>query len=219
MTSTIETAAAVAARPGPLALATKILEWGVDGVGPFKSAAAIADQHVAAHGDTESAIDALIRTHTRIVAATGFTTGLGGLATLPVSLPADITAMYAMTARCVAGVAHLRGYDVDSEEVRSLLLITLIGAAGAEILKDVGVQIGQKTALGALRRLPGRVLIEINKKVGFRLLTKFGTKGAINLGRAIPLIGGAVGATTNGAYLRATGGWAKKNFPSLEATA
>jgi hypothetical protein len=30
------------------------------------------------------------------------------------------------------------------------------------------------------------VLIEINKKVGFRLFAKFGTKGVINLGRMIP---------------------------------
>lgn len=31
--------------------------------------------------------------------------------------------------------------------------------------------------------------------MGFRLLTKFGEKGVINLGKAIPLIRGIVGAT------------------------
>jgi hypothetical protein len=40
-------------------------------------------------------------------------------------------------------------------------------------------------------------LIEINKKVGYRLLTKFGTKGSINLVSGIPLVGGGVGAGVN----------------------
>ena len=34
--------------------------------------------------------------------------------------------------------------------------------------------------------------IKINQKVGFRLLTKFGTKGLINLGKAIPVVGGVI---------------------------
>ena len=32
--------------------------------------------------------------------------------------------------------------------------------------------------------------ITMNKAVGFRLLTKFGQTGLVNLGKAIPLVGG-----------------------------
>ena len=33
---------------------------------------------------------------------------------------------------------------------------------------------------------------KINQKVGFRFLTKFGTKGLINIGKAIPVVGGVI---------------------------
>lgn len=36
-------------------------------------------------------------------------------------------------------------------------------------------------------------MTKINPKVGFRLLTKFGTTGVVNLGKLIPGIGAVVG--------------------------
>ena len=45
-----------------------------------------------------------------------------------------------------------------------------------------------------LKKLPGAVLTKINQKVGFRLLTKFGTKGAVNLVKVVPVAGALVGA-------------------------
>jgi hypothetical protein len=56
-------------------------------------------------------------------------------------------------------------------------------------------------------------LVEINKRVGFRLFTTFGTTGLINLGRWRPVVGGGVGATVNLAAMRAAGRCAKRNFP------
>lgn len=44
-------------------------------------------------------------------------------------------------------------------------------------------------------KISGKALIEINKKVGFKLLTKFGEKGIINLGKMLPLVGGLIGGT------------------------
>ncbi|WP_138732006.1 EcsC family protein [Modestobacter excelsi] len=194
-------------------LVDKVLAAGVDGIGPLQGAREVAEQHRTQHVDVEVAIQRLISTHTRLVAASGFATGLGGVFALPVSIPADIAVLYSLSARCVAGVAHLRGYDVDSHEVRSVVLLTLLGAGGASIAAEVGAQLGTKAAMAALKQLPGKVLIEINKKVGFRLFTKFGTKGVINLGRAVPLAGGGVGAAVNVAAMRSAGKYAKRNFP------
>ena len=44
-----------------------------------------------------------------------------------------------------------------------------------------------------LKKIPGKALVAINQRIGYRLITKFGEKGIINLGKAIPLIGGVVG--------------------------
>ena len=75
-----------------------------------------------------------------------------------------------------AAIAHLRGYDVVTEEVRSAILVCLLGSAGASALKRTGVEIGKKSTAAAFQKVPGRVLIEINKKVGFRLVAKGGEK-------------------------------------------
>jgi len=193
----------------------KVLSLGVEGAGPLKGARQIAEEHLKQHGDPEKAIDKLIATHSRLLGASGFASGVGGLFMLPVTIPTDVTVFYTMSARCAAAVAHLRGYDIDSDEVRSVVLLTLIGSAGVAVAAEMGVQVGTKAATAALRNLPGRVLVEINKKVGFRLFTKFGEKGVINLVKVIPLLGGGVGATVNVASMRSIGGYAKRNFPAV----
>jgi hypothetical protein len=199
-----------------LEVINKILAVGVNGLGPYKSAKEIAQEALATHGDREVAIGRLIQIHRRGVTSSGFAAGLGGLVALPVAVPTDITVFYALSARMAAAIAALRGYDLDSEEVQSAILISLLGAGAAGALSGLGVEIGTKTALAGLRRLPGRVLIDINKKVGFRLLTKFGTRGSINLVRGIPLVGGGVGAGVNVVAINRIAKYAKTIFVPLD---
>ncbi|WP_182882063.1 EcsC family protein [Microbispora sp. H10949] len=194
----------------------KILNVGVDGGGPWKGSIQVAEEHLTKHGDVEKAIQRLIATHVRITSSTGFLTGLGGLITLPVTMPADLTALWLTQARLSGAIAHLRGYDLRSEEVRSVVLISLIGSSAAEALSQAGVQIGTKSAISAIKQVPGRVLIQINKTVGFRLITKAGTKGIVNLTKLAPVVGGVIGGGINFTSTRAVGAWAKKNFPATD---
>ncbi len=196
-------------------LVSNILSVGVDGAGRFKGAREIAEEHRAHYDDVEVAIAKVIATHARVVTATGFATGLGGIALLPVAIPTDVATFYAYAGRCAAAVAHLRGYDIESDEVRSVVLLSLLGAGGVAAASKVGVELGTKSAMAALKKLPGRVLIEINKKVGFRLITKTGTKGVVNLGKLVPFVGGGVGATVNAVGMRTVATYAKSNFPRL----
>lgn len=204
-----------AARDGAIQmLLDKILSVGVDGLGPMKGARQVAEEHLAAHPDVEDAVARIIATHVRLAAATGFATGMGGLLTLPVTIPADAAVFYVLAGRCAAAVAHARGYDVTADEVRSVILISLLGAGGTALLADVGVTIGNKAAMSALKSLPGSAVFAINKRVGFRLLTKFGSTGVINLVRVIPLVGGGTGAVVNAGSMRGIGRYAGKNFPA-----
>ena len=197
-------------------LVNKILAIGVEGLGPYKSATEIAEEALAHHGNSELAIERLVATHRRWVAGTGFTTGMGGLALLPVSIPADMTTFYTLCARMSGSIAVIRGYDLQSEEVRSAILISLLGAGAAGVLGGIGVEVGTKTALGMLRKLPGHVLVEINKKVGFRLVTKFGSKGAINLAKGVPVIGGGVAAGVNALAIKKIAEYSDRIFVQLE---
>ena len=47
-------------------------------------------------------------------------------------------------------------------------------------------------AVAAIKRIPGKVFVKINQKVGFRFLTKFGEKGLINMGKLVPGVGAAI---------------------------
>jgi hypothetical protein len=199
-----------------MALVNKTLSLGVNGLSPYKSAPDIAQEVLDRHDDAEVAIARLIALHRRWVGSTGFATGLGGAATLPVTLPTDITTFYMLSARMSASIAALRGYDVTAEEVQSAVLISLLGAGAAGVVGKVGVEVGTKSAMAGLKKLPGHVLIEINKKVGYRLLTKFGTIGSINLVKAIPVVGGGVGAGVNVVAINQIARYSKRTFIALE---
>lgn len=196
------------------ALVKLVIDSAVRGIGPIQGGGQVADEYLRHHEDREVAIDRLIASHRRIVGAGGFLSGFGGFATMAVAVPADLANFYVMSGRSVAGIAHLRGYDLDSEEVRSMVLLSLLGAAGTSLASEVGVKLGTKAAEQALRRIPGRVLIDINKKVGFRLVTKAGQKGVFNLVKAVPVVGAGAGATLNLVGYNEIAQHAKRNFPA-----
>ncbi len=68
----------------------------------------------------------------------------------------------------------------------------------------------------AISHIPGRLLIEINKLVGFRLLTKAGQRGVINFVTIVPVVGGVVGSAVDGAACFTAGKGAKEFFHSKE---
>ncbi|MEW6297639.1 MAG: hypothetical protein AB1671_07855 [Thermodesulfobacteriota bacterium] len=77
--------------------------------------------------------------------------------------------------------------------MRTFVVACLVGDALKDIAKGAGIQIGKGLTKSLINQIPGKVLIEINKKVGFRLITKAGEKGAINLVKRVPFVGGIVG--------------------------
>lgn len=200
-------------------LIERLLSAGIDGVGPFKAATEVAEEHLRTAGNVEEAIRRLVRTHVRLAAGSGFLTGLGGFVTLPLTLPAGVTGLYVLSTRMAAGIAHLRGHDVRTEEVRSVILVSLLGSAGAEAAKKAGVTIGEKALLSGVKKVSGPMLIKINQAVGFRLVTKLGQKGVINLHKAVPFVGGPVGAVFDGTACRGIAVYAKKAFPATRAVA
>lgn len=195
------------------ALIDQVVELGVNGAGPLAGATQIADEHLrAAGGDREEAIRRLVATHVRLAAVSGFVTGLGGIVTLPVSLPASMAGLYVLSTRMSAGIAHLRGYDIRTEEVRSAILISLLGSAGAGVLKRAGIEVGRRSTAAALQKVPARLLVEINKRIGYRLVTKAGEKGVVNLTKLVPLVGGPIGAAVDGIGCRTIATYALRTF-------
>jgi len=141
--------------------------------------------------------NALIRWQNTKVGISGFVTGLGGLILMPVTLPANITSVLYIQIRMIAAIAYLAGHDLKDDKVKTMVYVCLVGNGAAEILKNVGIEVGKKVATNAIKNISGKVITQINQKVGFRLVTKFGEKGVINLGKAVPILGGLIGGTVD----------------------
>lgn len=123
----------------------------------------------------------------------GFLTGLGGVITLPVAIPANIASVLYVQIRTVQAIAIMGGFDIHSDQVQSLVFACLTGSAMADVLKQAGVQFGVKFANAMIKQIPGTVVKAINAKVGFRLVTIAGEKGVVNLVKLAPLFGGFIG--------------------------
>ena len=142
----------------------------------------------------------------------GFITGIGGILTLPVAIPANLAGVLYIQIRMIGAIAHLRGYDVRSDQVRTLAFACLAGSAALDILKDLGINIGAQLTRQIIFRISGEVLKRINRAVGFRLVTKAGTRGVVNLVKVVPLVGGFVGGALDAAATKVIGRTAKQVF-------
>lgn len=114
--------------------------------------------------------------------------------------------------RMIAAIAHIGGYDLKDDRVQTLVYACMAGNGAKDILKDVGIVIGKKMTTQAIKNISGKTITAINQKVGFRLLTKFGEKGAINLGKMIPIIGGLIGGTFDTVTTNIIGNIARNTF-------
>ncbi len=139
-------------------------------------------------------------------------TSLGGFITLPVALPANVASVIYMQMQMIAAIARMGGYDLHDDRVKTLIIACLCGNEVKEILKQAGIQIGKKLTERAVQKISSALIVRINRAVGFRLLTKFGTKGAINLSKAIPVIGGFIGGGVDAYSTKVIGNKAKELF-------
>jgi uncharacterized protein (DUF697 family) len=185
---------------------------GVPGVPGMESAEGLAKDYLNDPGSLEDKVNALIRYQVLKATTSGFVTGLGGVLTLPVAIPANLASVMYLQLQMVAAIARMGGHDVRSDRVRTVCYACLCGNAATDILKGAGITIGKKLTERTIKQLSFEVIKKINQKVGFRMVTKFGQTGAINLGKAIPLVGGVIGGTFDGTTTYTIGRVARSVF-------
>lgn len=177
-----------------MSLLDKCYDGALEGILPGeRTVEELAEDYLTKKSDKEKAIDDLIGYQTLLCGTNGFVAGLGGLLVLPVAIPANIASVIYVQLRMIAAIAYINGYDIYSDQVRVLAYACLTGNTVTSILKKSGIEIGKKAAVNTLKKIPGAILVKINQQVGFRLVTKFGQKGLINLGKMIPILGGVIG--------------------------
>lgn len=179
----------------------EVLDWSYDkainGLPGMETVDELANKYITKYNSVDESIDKFIKWQQAKCATSGFLTGLGGILTLPVAIPANITSVIYVQVRMIATIAKMRGYDLKDDQVQTLVYVSLTGQAAADILKQAGIKIGTKMSTVLIKRMPIEIIKQINKRVGFRLVTKFGEKGVVNLGKVVPIVGGVIGGTVD----------------------
>ena len=193
-----------------------VLNWSyekaVQGVAGLDSAYDLAEDYMKGNDSLYDQVNSLIRWQNTKAGTSGFLTGLGGIITLPIAIPANVASVMYVQIRMIAAIAHMGGHNLNDDRVKSLVFVCLTGNAAKDILKDVGKKKKKKLAENAIKNISGKTITAINQKVGFRLLTKFGEKGVVNLGQTIPLLGGIVGASFDSVSTNTVGNIARDTF-------
>ncbi len=169
-------------------------EKALQGIPNTKTCYDLASEYLRKYSTPENAVKEFINWQVAKCTTSGFLTSLGGLITLPITLPANLASVWYIQLRMIATIATIGGYDPISDEVQTLAYICLTGSSVTKICREAGIQFTNKLTISMLKKIPGTMLTKINQKVGFRFITKFGSKGIVNLGKMVPLAGGIIGA-------------------------
>ncbi|MEX5268889.1 EcsC family protein [Kocuria sabuli] len=164
--------------------------------------------------DVEKAIKRLIVESVEAASVNGFVTGLGGFITMPVTVPANMAGALVINARLAAAIAYLRGYDPKDPHVRTVATLIAVGSSAQQVARAFGIKVGEKVAIQAIKKLPMALIYQINKKAGFMLLAKYGTKrSVVTLAKGVPLVGGVIGGAVDATMTGVVGRTAKAMFP------
>ena len=177
----------------------QIMDWAFEkangNVLGFGTSHEMAQKYLDKYGSVHKAIDKLINWQITSSATAGFVTNLGGLPAMPLTLPANVAGVMAIQLRMIGAIAELGGFHENTEEKKTGMYLCLLGSQAGDVLSKTASQFAVKFATASLKKLPGAVLTKINQQIGFRLVTKFGEKGLLNIHKAIPVLGGVVGGT------------------------
>ena len=153
----------------------------------------LANNYLEKDKNIETAAKKFIKYQIAKCTTSGFVSGLGGLITLPVAIPANVGSVMYVQMRMIACTAYMAGFELNSDQTQTFVYACLAGVSVNALVKQAGIKFGLKFTNGLIKKIPGKVLTKINQKVGFRFITKFGSKGIINLGKLVPGVGAVIG--------------------------
>ena len=176
------------------------LSRAIHGVGPLPGAASAADKQLEEQrGDVDAAIHEVIENHVRYAGAQGFATNLGGVVTAAVTIPANIAGLAMLQCRMVAGIAHLRGYDLKDPRVHNAVLACMLGEDTVRSLVKQKKLPAPPMAIATAPAHDPHLDKVIAAEVTSELLTKVaGKRVAVTVGRRVPVVGGLFGAGADG---------------------
>ncbi len=196
------------------AFVREALHRAIVGAGPLPPAAEAAEAQLREqHGNVDKAIHEVIENHVRYAGVSGFVTNLGGLVTATLVAPASITGLALVQCRMIAGIAHLRGYDLEDPRVRNAILATVLGE---ETVKKMVKKLQLPAPPMALATAPQHdpsVDTLITSTVAADLIGQvLGKRLVSTVGKKVPVVGGIVGAGADAYTTWKVGRYADREF-------
>lgn len=171
------------------------LHRAIVGVGPLPPAAKAAEAQLREQkGNRNKAVREVIENHVRYAGGQGFLTNLGGVVTMAVAVPANVTGLAVIQCRMIAGIAHLRGYDLDDPRVRNAILTCMLGEEAINQMIRKKKLPAPPIALATAPMHDPDLDRVLSAEVASELITKVaGKRLATTIGRRVPVVGGLVG--------------------------
>ena len=198
----------------PTFILKQILQLGINGGAGLSSATELADRYLSnpVYKTKMERIDALVKWEERKNFTSGFLTSLGGIVTLPISIPAALGANWILQTRMVAAMAHIGGFDINDPPVRMSIALCLLGKKGKEILNQNVEDVETYIKRRGLTSIPARTLSIANQAIANRLMQIAAQKGLTRVSKAIPILGGVIGGALDFQSCRETAEFAMELF-------
>ena len=117
----------------------------------------LANDYLSKNNSTEKAARQFVNYQVAKCTTSGFVTGLGGLITLPVAIPANVSSVMYVQMRMIACLAYMGGYDTSSDQVQTLVYACLAGISIDQIIKQAGIKFGTKFTTAMVKKIPSTV--------------------------------------------------------------
>lgn len=198
----------------------RILDWAyaksLSGMGGIDSAIELGESYLKEKGTLSQQVDSLVKWQTTKAGVSGFVTGFGGMAALPITLPANIASVIYIQIRMISAIAYMGGHDLKEDKIKTFVYLCMVGNGAKEMLKNLGIKTGEKLVTHLFADLSAKAVVHVNQNVGYKLLAKFSEKSIANMGKIVPVVGGLIGGGLDVVSTRAIGAIAKKMFIDID---
>lgn len=193
----------------------EILDLAIEGKGKLPGAKHAAKQLLGKRGDAEAAIERMVAQHIAMASGQGFATNWGGFFVSLLTIPANLAAATFLQARLVAGIAHLRGFELSDPRVRTAILMVMLGPGGNADLISKGVLPSSPLVVATAPVFDARLDGQVSKALFDKAMNEVtGKRLGVWVGKRIPFVGGGVGAAVDGWSAHVIAQHALKEFPS-----
>jgi hypothetical protein len=174
-------------------------------------------EHVSA-AQADALARSYVRTYAKMAAAQGFATGLGGILTLPVTVPADAAAYVAWLVRCGSAIQLAFGQETRTETGDAQLKLAMLAGAGVSEVtingtKILVTQFAKKVSKTPYAKAPIQAAMKtLAAKAGIQLTHK-------SFAKAVPVLGGVINGAAQGSMVKVAGGRIRVHYSQVAATA